>query len=61
MGGCYVETTVPLPVYSSVDITIQVGELRIDARGAVAVKHPLVGMGIQFSEMWPVNHDRLRH
>jgi hypothetical protein len=61
MGGCYVETTAPLPVHSRIDISVQVGELRIDARGAVTVKHPLVGMGIKFSEMSPLNRDRLRH
>lgn len=61
MGGCYVETTAPLPVHSRVDVSIQVGDLRIDARGAVTVKHPLVGMGIKFSEMSPLNRDRLRH
>ena len=61
MGGCYVESTAPLPVHSRVDISVQVGELRIDARGAVTVKHPLVGMGIKFSEMSPLNRDRLRH
>jgi len=61
MGGCYVETTAPLPEHSRVDITIQVGDVRIDTRGAVTVKHPLVGMGIQFAEMSPLNKDRLRH
>lgn len=61
MGGCYVETTAPLPVHSRVDISIQVGDVRIDARGAVTVKHPLVGMGIKFAELSPLNRDRLRH
>lgn len=61
MSGCYVETTAPLPVYTLVDITIQVEEIRIDARGFVTVKHPLVGMGLKFSEMSPLNRDRLHH
>jgi hypothetical protein len=61
MGGCYVETTAPLPVHSRVEISIQVGEMRIDAKGAVTVKHPLVGMGMKFSELSPLNRDRLRH
>jgi len=60
MGGCYVETTAPLPVYSRVDITIQIGEVRIDARALVTVKHPLVGMGLKFAEISPLNRDRLR-
>ncbi len=61
MGGCYVETTAPLPVHSRIEISIQVGDIRIDAKGAVTVKHPLVGMGIKFAEMSPLNRDRLRH
>jgi hypothetical protein len=58
-GGCYVETTDPLPVETAVDITIQSCEMRIDGRGTVTVKHPLVGMGIRFTEMTPLNKERL--
>jgi hypothetical protein len=61
MGGCYVETTAPLPIHTRVDLTIQVGDIKIDSRGSVTVKHPLVGMGIKFMEMSPLNRDRLRH
>lgn len=60
-GGCYVETTAPLPEQTRVDVTIQVGDIKIDLRGIVTVKHPLVGMGIRFTEMSPLNRDRLRH
>jgi hypothetical protein len=60
MGGCYVETTAPLAVYSRVEISIQVGELRIDAHASVVVRHPLVGMGLKFGDMSPLNRDRLR-
>jgi hypothetical protein len=61
MGGCYLETTAPLPVDSRVDLAIQVGDVKIDVRGLVTVKHPLVGMGIKFSELSPLNRDRLYH
>ena len=61
LGGCYVETTAPLPADSRVEISIQVGDIRIDARAAVVVKHPLVGMGIKFGEMSPLDHNKLRH
>jgi len=60
-GGCYVETTAPFPVQTRVELTIQVGDIKIDSKGSVTVKHPLVGMGIKFSEMSPLNRDRLRH
>lgn len=61
IGGCYVETTSPLPPLSRVELTIQVGDYRIDCKGSVTVKHPLVGMGIKFAEMTPLNRDRLIH
>jgi PilZ domain len=60
-GGCYVETTSPLPPLSRVEMTIQVGEIRIECKGSVTVKHPLVGMGVKFTEMSPLNRDRLVH
>ena len=60
-GGCYVETTCPLLPLSRVELTIQVGDLRIETKGSVTVKHPLVGMGIKFTEMSPLNRDRLAH
>jgi len=60
-GGCYVETTSPFPPLSRVELTLQVGELRIECKGSVTVKHPLVGMGIKFTEMTPLNRERLQH
>ena len=61
IGGCYVETTSPLPPLTRVELTIQMGDLRIECKGSVTVKHPLVGMGIKFAEMTPLNRDRLIH
>ena len=60
-GGCYVETTCPLLPMSRVELTLQVGELRIECKGSVTVKHPLVGMGIKFTDMSPLNRERLAH
>jgi hypothetical protein len=60
-GGCYVETTSPLPPLSRVEMTIQIGDLRIECKGSVTVKHPLVGMGIKFTEMSALNRDRVLH
>lgn len=60
-GGCYVETTSPLPPLSRVELTLQVGDLRIECKGSVTVKHPLVGMGIKFTEMSSLNRDRVTH
>lgn len=61
LGGCYLETTDPLPVETRVDVTIQVNDVRVDAKGVVTAKDPLVGMGIKFTEMTAINRDRLQH
>lgn len=61
IGGCYVETTSPLPPLTRVELTLQAGDLRIECKGSVTVKHPLVGMGIKFTEMTSLNRDRLLH
>jgi hypothetical protein len=42
-------------------MTLQIGDLRIECKGNVTVKHPLVGMGIKFTEMSSLNRDRLLH
>jgi len=60
LGGCYVETNEPLSPFTLVDVSIHVDNARIEARGTVTVKHPLVGMGIQFTEMTPLNRECLR-
>jgi len=59
MGGCYVETTTPLPVAARVECLVHSGEFQISARGHVTVSHKLVGMGIQFTDMSPLNRERL--
>lgn len=59
LGGCYVETTAPLPRSSRVEISIHINNVQINARGLVAVCHKVVGMGVQFSEISPSNRTRL--
>jgi hypothetical protein len=59
LGGCYVETTTPLAALTAVEVLVNVGEIQIGARGVVTVKHALVGMGIEFTEVSPLNRERL--
>lgn len=59
LGGCYVETTAPLPIGTRVDVNVHVGEIQITARGAVTVSHRLVGMGVKFNDLTPLNRARL--
>ena len=58
-GGCYVETTTPLRPGAHVDVAVHVGETQITAKGEVTVAHRQVGMGVRFSDMTPLNRQRL--
>jgi hypothetical protein len=59
LGGCYVETTAPLPPTSQVEIVIHINDIQITAKGFVTVCHKLVGMGVQFSDVSHLNRTRL--
>ena len=59
LGGCYVETTDPLPPGARVDTVVHIGDIQITARGSVTVSHRLVGMGVKFDEVSPLNRSRL--
>jgi hypothetical protein len=59
MGGCYVETTSPLRPGTLVDTVVHVGEVQINARGEITVAHRMVGMGVRFLDMTPLNRQRL--
>jgi hypothetical protein len=60
-GGCYLETTAPLPVFTRIEATIHVLDIKVDVTGTVTTKHPLVGMGIKFTELSPLNRQRLQN
>ncbi len=59
IGGCYVETTAPLPPTSMVEMTIHINDIQITAKGSVSVCHKLVGMGVKFTEVSALNRTRL--
>ncbi|MGH9522265.1 MAG: PilZ domain-containing protein [Terriglobales bacterium] len=59
MGGCYVETTSPLPPTTRVDVVLHIDDVQITARGAVTVCHRLVGMGVEFKEVSSLNRARI--
>jgi hypothetical protein len=60
LGGCYVETTSPLPPGSRVEVLLHLADYQIFARGEVTVVHRLVGMGVRFTEMTSLNRERLQ-
>jgi c-di-GMP-binding flagellar brake protein YcgR len=48
-GGCYVETTTPLPAGTSIDIVVRTNRLRVNLKGSVRSAHRGYGMGIEFT------------
>ena len=49
----------PLPPGTQVNTMLHVGELQISARGEITVAHRMVGMGVRFVDMTPINRQRL--
>lgn len=47
-GGCYVETTFPLPAGSQVEIAVRTEDLKVRLRGHVQSYHRGFGMGVRF-------------
>jgi DNA-binding NarL/FixJ family response regulator len=48
-GGCYVETTEPFPVGTTLDIVVRTQDVKLRVRGSVQTMHPGFGMGVRFS------------
>jgi hypothetical protein len=59
LGGCYVETAAPYTQGTRIEMTVHVGETQIAARGEVTASHHLEGMGVRFTEVSPLNRQRL--
>ena len=47
-GGCYVQTSEPLPVGTSIEVAIRTQELNLRILGNVQIVHRGLGMGVQF-------------
>lgn len=52
-GGCFVDTLMPLPVGSDVNIRLYKDNMSIEASGTVTFSQAGLGMGIAFAEMPP--------
>jgi len=60
MDGCYVESSLPLPVGTSLELKLLGSEIPLITAKAVS-SHPQVGNGIQFVRMRPEDRDALGH
>jgi PilZ domain len=52
-SGCYVEMMFTLEVDRKLDITLWLGDVKIQTKARVATCHPQFGNGIQFMGMKP--------
>ena len=57
-GGCYVEMLAPLPVNSSVELTLDTSQGAIHARGKVVAAQTGMGMGIAFTAISPEDFEK---
>jgi len=48
-GGCYIETVLPFPVSTELEISFSPHGFPVTAKGAVQYVHPQMGMGIKFT------------
>jgi len=59
-GGCFIDTTWPLPVGTRVDVHLKTHELEVQAQGVVGYLDPSGGMGIAFSKISNEDRERLQ-
>lgn len=60
LGGCFIETTWPLPVGTRVEVHLKTHELEVRAQGVVGYLDPSGGMGITFSKISNQDRERLQ-
>ena len=51
LGGCYVELAATLPVRTPVNMALDVKGVQVEVKGILRTSSPLVGMGIEFTEI----------
>jgi hypothetical protein len=59
-GGCFVEMSIPLPVGSSFDIALWLGDAKLRLRGQVVSLQPGFGNGVRFTGVDPADQEKLR-
>ena len=59
-GGCYLKTSSPFPMGTSVVLSIKTNEVEIHAGGIVRVAHPEFGMGVEFIQSSPEHCDQVQ-
>jgi CheY-like chemotaxis protein len=60
-NGCYLDTTIPLPVATEVEILIRNQDVKVRVYGVVRETHPACGMGVLFIMTSPVERARVQN
>jgi c-di-GMP-binding flagellar brake protein YcgR len=59
LSGCYIETMFPLPIGTTLELKLQVGEDTLLVLAKVVTCDPQVGNGMQFTQMLPEDVEEL--
>jgi len=59
LGGCYLKSVSPFPQGTRVSLSIMTGGLKVRASGVVRVAHAEFGMGVEFIQTTPQQHDQV--
>lgn len=60
LGGCYLKTSSPFPRGTRVVLSIKSGNVEAHAGGIVLVAHPEFGMGVEFLQSAPAQHEQVQ-
>lgn len=59
VGGCFLETTWPLPVGTKLEVLLNIHQKEVRARGKVVYIDPSLGMGVAFTEVSPADREQV--
>ncbi len=60
-SGCYIETTVPLPVGTRLMIEVRTQDQKVQVAGKVRSTHLGFGMGVEFRAKTSEDKEQVRH
>jgi hypothetical protein len=60
LGGCYVEMPLPLQLGTKLEISIWIGQAKVQAKAVVAHRTPGLGAGLKFTEISEADVDVIR-
>lgn len=59
LGGCYLQIRSPFPLRAHVILSMQLPDLKLQVEGVVRVMHPEIGMGVEFTQKTPEQHEKV--